>query len=208
MHLISFVKSKIRRYKGVMSLCIFGDSIVYGRGARAWEGWPMLLRAHLEAQNPQHRVYALGVPGQRTDGLLARFGAEAQAREPSIILFAIGINDSKHSSTIPPDVFEENVQALHQQARRFTQHVGFIGLTRVDEAALGPRPAGELRHTNASIAVYDATLAGFCAHQAIPHLNVSTALTLADLADGLHPNAAGHEKLFRKILPFVESFAT
>lgn len=188
-----------------MALCIFGDSIVYGRGARLAESWATLLRTHLEAKNPQYRVYALGIPGQRTDQLLERFVPEARAREAQAVLFAIGINDAKHTQRITPDIFEQNLRKLHQQAVALVPRVAFLGLTRINDAAM-TAPVGEPRHTNAAIQVYDKIIEKVCGSLNTPYLPLAHTLEISDLADGLHPNATGYQKMFQKILPFVENW--
>ena len=85
-------------------ILIFGNSIIYG----AWDkegGWVSRLRKFLDEKNLSSGpnfyclVYNLGISGNTTDDLLERFEFEIKQRlkedEETIILFAIGINDSQ-----------------------------------------------------------------------------------------------------------------
>lgn len=45
---------------------------------------------------------------------------------------------------------------------------------------------------------------GVCEKNSIPYCDIFSVLKNEDLEDGLHPNAAGHEKLFAVIRDFLE----
>ena len=55
------------------------------------------------------------------------------------------------------------------------------------------------------IGAYDAALQRLCSDSGVQYLDVSRALAREDLQDGLHPNDAGHEKMFRHILNFFDT---
>ncbi len=109
-----------------MNICVFGDSIVWGAYDPENGGWATLLRNYFEsADSPPYfreagdvEVYNCGVSGDKTEDLLKRFEVEAQAREPNLIIFAIGINDSpillsSNQRRISDENFKNNIFKLH-----------------------------------------------------------------------------------------------
>lgn len=72
-------------------LCVFDDSISYG-GWDASGGWVDRLRSYLHGVTLDSRfqAYHLGIPGNTTGDVLTRIVQEAKAREPHVIIFAVG----------------------------------------------------------------------------------------------------------------------
>ncbi|HVY54533.1 MAG TPA: GDSL-type esterase/lipase family protein, partial [Thermodesulfobacteriota bacterium] len=108
----------------------FGDSITYG-AIDPEGGWANRLRRHLDDRMHDSdgkeffMLYNLGVSGDNTNDLLARFESELKARmdesEEIIVIFAIGINDSqyvneKSNYRVSPADFESNLGKLYKQA--------------------------------------------------------------------------------------------
>lgn len=199
------------------NICIFGDSIAYG----AWDdagGWPDRLRAYLHGQTLRSHFqsyyfcYALGIPGDTTENLMRRFSAECAVREPQVIIFAVGINDSRwqepgHTPRVKEDAFRKNVSALIAAARRLTPRIVFIGLTPVDENKTMPFEP-DCAFENERIRYYNDTIRHITQKESVLFLDVATALSPAtDLEDGLHPNRHGHEKLFALVRDFLTEHA-
>lgn len=198
---------------GTVNICVFGDSIAYG----AWDdrgGWVDRLRAYLHAETLRscfqsyYFLYHLGIPGNTTADVLLRLPSEAKGREPHVIIFAIGINDSRwrkpdHVPHVEESLFRKNISELIRTARRFAPHIVFIGLTPVDESKTMPFDPG-CYFENERIGRYNSMIREIAADENVFFLEVSGALAPAsDLADGLHPNRAGHEKLFILIRDFL-----
>ncbi len=76
-----------------MVICIFGDSITWGAFDYKNGGWVGRLRNYFEEKDEEIEVYNLGVAGNKTKDLLARFENEVKVRKVDVIVFAIGIND-------------------------------------------------------------------------------------------------------------------
>jgi lysophospholipase L1-like esterase len=169
-----------------MTICIFGDSIVWGASDKKG-GWVNSLKSSF--MDFIH-IYNLGVCGDTTDYLLERFKVECEAREPTKIVFAIGINDSSSDSGINIKKFENNLNELVKQAKEFTKDIVFIGLTRVDES----KTQGD--YMNDKISEYDSVLKKVAGES---YVELFDLLEDADLEDGLHPNTKGHEKIFKRI---------
>ena len=192
------------------TICIFGDSIAWGAWDPAGGGWAGRLKTYLEL-NSEHdlAVYSLGVSGDNTENLLARFAPECAARKPQTTIIAIGINDSQYINTkdnprVDIKQFEDNINELTRQAKQFSETIIFIGLTRVDESKVMPIPwAAEKFYDNENIAKYNSIIEKVCAENHVLFINLSDVLDSKDLEDGLHPNSSGHDKIFRKINEFL-----
>jgi lysophospholipase L1-like esterase len=184
-----------------MEIGVWGDSITYGAGDSEALGWVGRLRKLLEA-NGDIEVYNRGICGDTTDDLLKRFSAEADAIQPNTTIFAIGINDSKYlagamSSKVPLEKYKKNIHTLHALAKKYTDKIIFIGATKVDEALA--RDSGT-RFTNEVIQTYNNFLNEFSRTEGLVFVDVFDVLDIhTDLGDGLHPNAQGYDKLFRKM---------
>ena len=184
-----------------MKLGIWVDSITYGAGDSEALGWVGRLRKSLEAV-ADVGVYNFGVCGDTTDDLLRRFSVEADAIKPNIIVFAIGINDSKYpagetENRVPLEKFKQNIQALLKLARNYTATIYVVGATKVDEALI--RDSGT-RFVNEMIQSYNSFLKEFSESEGLIYVDVFDVLdTGTDLDDGLHPNTQGYEKLYRTI---------
>ena len=189
-------------------ICVFGDSITEGHCDYEEGGWVNRLKKYLKSEGGVS-VYNFGVSGDTTDGLLKRFDAEAEASNPEIIIFAIGINDSAHIASknenyVPVKKFAENLAALSRKANAFTDKAVFVGITKVDEdktAAISRDT--DVSYRNKDIQGYDGAIKDFCEKNNLPFIEMYDLLDKEDLEDGLHPNSAGHEKMFQRVKDFL-----
>jgi lysophospholipase L1-like esterase len=148
----------------------------------------------------------LSIPGNTTEDVLRRFRIEAEAREPHIIIFAVGTNDSSCRdnptvSRVSPEKFKENIRTLIDRAKHRTRAVVWIGLTGVDETRTTPFETTYF--SSERISAYDAIIRELCAEYNVPYLDVLSLLQPEDLEDGLHPNKHGHKKLFHAVHDFL-----
>jgi lysophospholipase L1-like esterase len=191
------------------NICIFGDSIVRGGVDKEGGGWVNRLRKYIEVNNHCARVYNLGISGDNTDGLLERFSAEAKVREPEIIIFAIGVNDSSYRQSLNGNRidfkrFKNNLESLLKKAKVFTDKIIFVGITSVDESKTVPIPWNtDASYKNKDIEKYDGAIKNLCKKNNLPFIPMYDLLNKEDLDDGLHPNAVGHEKMFQRVKGFL-----
>lgn len=184
-----------------MDIGIWGDSITYGSCDEEALGWAGRLRKTLPIDD-YYQLYNLGISGETSTDLLNRFTVEATAVRPNKIIFAIGTNDSKFpaeadSNNVQPAEFEQNLNNLIERARRHTDQITFIGLTKVDDTWSSVRGS---RFLNEEIEKYDAIIKKVSDENACSFISViDTVDPKVDLADGLHPNALGYQKMFEKI---------
>lgn len=185
------------------TICIFGDSIVWGSDDPVG-GWATRLRISLFAEFGAE-VYPLGVTGNTTTDLLQRFDLEAAAREPDVVIFAIGINDSIFSDDpndtwVPVAQFEKNISELVTRARAHTDKIFFVGLTPIDDLKTNPMPwAAPYCCSDSVVSNYNDALRGVCAANSVEYISIDGLVSLAELSDGVHPNGVGHEKIYKRM---------
>jgi len=203
-----------------MTIFIFGDSITYG----AWDkegGWAQRLRKFFSEKDLKDGdsvyVYNMGVPGDNTDDLLRRFRFETEGRidkgENVIFVFAIGINDSqfskeKNDNRVLLEQFNNNIRSLMISAGEISSKIIFVGLTPVDEQKTTPIPWNtNAFYRNEYIEKYDEILKNICKERNVLFVDIMGLFNGSDyknlFKDGLHPNSAGHQKIFEIIKDFL-----
>ena len=191
------------------NICVFGDSVAFGASDEISGGWVNRLKVFCLNHMEDTTIYNLGICGDTTEDVLKRIDIEAEAREPQIIIFAIGINDSSHITTkehpyVDENLFLENLSILFTKASKFTKSVIFIGLTPLDQSRTMPIPWDTTRYYDENnVKKYNTLLISFCDKHKLPFINVRDTLSIKDLSDGLHPNSKGHEKIFEKVKEFL-----
>ena len=194
------------------TICVFGSSIAWG----AWDpekgGWVGRLRSYVETRNNNDyiQVYNCGVSGDNSEWLLKRIEVECVAREPDLVLIAIGMNDSqyintKDNSRVPLEKFQSNLGELLMKAKKYALEVIFIGLSDIDETKLMPIPWDVTKYYDKeNVALYNSKIKEFCEKNNLKFIEMQGLLNNEDLEDGLHPNAQGHEKMFLRVKDFLE----
>jgi lysophospholipase L1-like esterase len=204
---------------------IFGDSITEG----LWDsrgGWADRIKAYVQGQELKsgfknyHQAYNLGIDGNTTDDILERFEGETRARlwpdESYAFIFATGINDTMHRGkqdfASTPEQYHDQLAKITELAKRLTQKVAFVDLTPVDEALSNPIKSSATGkcYTNERIQQFNRVLHELCQQQGVTLIEINKLFAAQDykpmLADGLHPNDAGHELIYTKVLPVVQSW--
>ncbi|MCX8193770.1 MAG: GDSL-type esterase/lipase family protein [Candidatus Pacearchaeota archaeon] len=203
-----------------MKIIVFGDSIAYG----AWDkegGWVARLRKFLDKitlTDPDFYcvVYNCSVPGNTTKDIIKRFKFETiqrlKEKEDSAIIFDIGINDAlfnvkKKTNTIKPEGFRKNIKKLINQAKKFSLKIAFISLKPVDEKRAIVIPwQPELSYQNKYIKQYNQIIKEECQKNRIYFIDVFETIFESSknlLEDGIHPNAKGHELIYKTIKEFL-----
>lgn len=207
------LKREVRLGKMVEEICIIGSSIVWGKHDPQAGGWANRLRNFFDnariGEEERALVYPLGIPGDTTNFALERIKEEFEAREASIIIFALGQNDcsvnKKNEFRIGLEKYKKNLEKMTTIARKFTNKIIFIGLIKVDESKTTPVYWGDqCYYKNKNITEYNKAIEDFCKQNNLIFIPMFDVLEKEDLHDGLHPNAKGHEKIFKKVLPVVE----
>ena len=188
------------------NICILGDSIVYGAWDEEKHGYVNRLREALKENNHVENVYGLGIPGETTAGLLKRLDIELKPRQPNTIIIAIGINDTiyiknKNKEAVSQEDFIDNISKIINIAKKHTNNMLILGLTRVIEERTTPILWNDNEmYFNNTIKKYDNMLEEYCKMNNIQYLKMFNVLDDRDICDdGIHPNDNGHEKIYEVI---------
>lgn len=193
---------------------VWGDSITYGAGDEESLGWVGRLRHRLDTEGRQIETHNFGISGETSGDLLKRFPIELESVKPQLVLIGIGTNDAlftqgaEDSTQVPLEEYRKNLERLFALAKEISKHVFAVGLTIADDARTQPLPWGrEMNSYKAAILKkYDAELRATAQAAGIGCISLWDVLTTEDLVDGIHPNAAGYEKMSRKIYESIREF--
>lgn len=169
-----------------------GDSLTAGYGLPEADAYPALVEAALVAEGRPVRVVNAGVSGDTSAGGLARLDWVLQL-EPDVVVVELGPNDGLRG--LPLEATEANLRRIVERALAAGARVLLAGMLIPPNygpdyagrfAAIYPRLADEL-----DVPLVPFLLEGVGGE---PDLN---------LADGVHPNAAGHRRIARTVLPHL-----
>jgi lysophospholipase L1-like esterase len=203
----------------MLSVIVFGDSVSYGTGDKNL-GWQNSLRIYLEKQCKSkpcdYLLYNQGIPGENTNLLIKRFDAEcnirAEAKNNTIIIFGIGLNDSlfdnsKNQIAVSEKAYESNLIKLIKKAKNYSNTILFVGLTPCED--LKSVFWDNVVYNNKSIKRYNSILKKVCVKEKVQYIDVLLKFekkSKSYLNDGLHPNSKGHKLIYEQIKPFFVKF--
>jgi len=186
-----------------MVICVFGDSITWGAWDLEFGGWVNRLRTYCDNRSREIEIYNNGVDGDYIEDVLNRVEIETEARNPDLIIFAIGINDTPHASNTHGtslEKFEESYKKLLVKSAKFTNEVIVVGLTNVDENS------GDHGYRNDKISKYNEILISIAKLRNLLFVELFGSLENDEFDDGLHPNAKGHKKIYEKVRENLNNF--
>jgi lysophospholipase L1-like esterase len=142
-----------------------------------------------------------GHSGFRIDQISASIGGWLASAQPDAVLLMIGTNDmvQDHQLATAPDRLGALLDQIH--TARPSARIFVASIPPFSNAA-----------DNQQASSYNAAIPGLVQARAgqgrpITYVEINAALTTADLADGVHPNAAGHAKMadvwHAALLPFL-----
>ena len=179
---------------GGITILAMGDSLTAGYGLPPSQSFPAVLERALVSRGWEVRIINAGVSGDTSAGGRSRM-AWALADKPHLVILALGANDALRG--LSPQTPHDNLEAMIQAAHAAGARVLLVGM-------YAPRnwDADYQQRFNAvypelaqryGLALYPFFLEGVYGH---PELL---------LADGIHPNAAGVERMVAGVLPLVEA---
>ena len=176
------------------SILFLGDSLTAGLGVEPEEAYPHLVGQLLAADGIAVQIINGGQSGSTTASALSRLNWYARAK-PDILFLALGANDGLRGLTI--EEMGKNLEAVIIAAQGRGMRVLLAGME------LPPNYGPE--YTDAFRRVY-ADLADRYQIPLLPFLlaGVGGVATL-NQADGIHPNAEGHQRIARHVLPFLKA---
>lgn len=181
----------------VKCIVFFGDSLTagYGLARPDEEAVPALIQQKITAAGLDHLTINAGVSGDTSQGGLKRL-AYWLNRPVDVFVLELGINDLIRG--IPPVTTAENLRAIIKRVREThpAVKIALMGMSLPKELLFGRAAGfhqlyGRLATADPALAYVPFYLEGVAGQQ---HLN---------LRDGLHPNAAGYQKITEQIWPTI-----
>lgn len=205
-----------------MNVVFFGDSITQGYWG-IHHGWVDRVRMHysklLFAKNEYNGIYNLGIDGDTAQDVAKRIKSELQARvRPKhtvmpVVVIQIGVNDQLDVTIELEEAvtaYKTELQQIIENIRGMYSELVLVGYPSCDEIKTTPVSWGEYYYTN------DKTKAHETAMAEVAELEDAKFIPVFDefkkhvdqgedlLADGLHPNDAGHELIYQIVMPKLQ----
>jgi acyl-CoA thioesterase-1 len=181
--------------EGPLRVVVFGDSLSAGFGVDKSQAFPALLEERARAEGWSVEVINAGVSGDTSAGGLRRIDWTLRG-SVDVLILELGANDGLRG--IATEATEANLQAIIDRTRaKFGQaHILVAGMK------LPPNLGRE--YVRAFEAIFP-RLAETNDLDLIPFLleGVATRPEL-NLADGIHPNKTGHQRIAETVWPYLE----
>jgi lysophospholipase L1-like esterase len=192
-------------------ICFIGDAFTASAGDESALGFVGRLVAAEWARGHDVTAYNLGIRGDSTRGIRARWREECARRLPAAargrLVFCFGGNDAKEEVgrgiEVPIEQSVENARAILGEAKAWLPTL-WIGLFPMSWTKPYPRLLGgpQFRFDNARQAEYNARYRDVAAELGVPFLDLHTPLMadpdwdrLAQAGDGSNPEAEGYARL-------------
>jgi lysophospholipase L1-like esterase len=191
-----------------LRVCFVGDSITTGTGDDDFLGWPGRLCAAERRRGHDLSLYNLGIRGDTSEMIAARWRAECAARLPAIhpaaLVFAFGINDTAREADgnlrVAHDKSVATARTILAEAKAWKPTL-MIGPTPVctDVLTMTSSPGVVREVRDDRIAATSVAYADVARALGVPYLDLFTPLSadprwrkaLAE-GDSLHPAASGY----------------
>jgi acyl-CoA thioesterase-1 len=182
------------RFGGSVLIAFLGDSLSAGMGVEEDEAFPMILQERLRELGWSVEVLNAGVSGDTTAGGVSRLNW-ILSQDPQIVVVELGANDGLRGMSV--DKTEANLRQMIVRAEEAGARVLLAGM--MVPPNYGAEYAERFNAVFPSLAAeLDVELVPFLLSSvaAVPELN---------LADGIHPNPAGHLRVAETVLPHLDA---
>jgi len=174
-----------------------GDSLTAGLGVAPDEAWPALLEARLQQEGLQYRVVNAGVSGDTSAGGVSRLDWVLR-NNPEIVIVALGANDGLRGQ--PTSTLRSNLLSIVGRLKQRKAKVLLAGMR------LPPNYGAPYTRDFAAVFADVARQTGV---PLVPFLLDGVAANASlNLADGIHPNAAGHRIIAERLWPHLRPLLT
>ena len=177
------------------SILFVGTSLTAGYGVGADVAYPAVLQQLIDSAGLPYVVVNAGISGETSAGGLRRIDWSLQ-QPADVLVLELGANDALRG--LDPDEMHRNLDAILARARARYPGIGIVLVGMMAPPNLGDDYGRRFRDVFTDLArKHDAALVPFLLDgvAAEPSLNI---------ADGIHPNAAGHRILARTVWDELE----
>lgn len=152
-------------------------------------------------------IYNNSICGANSEHIVDKLLNTCKHSRPNIIIIAIGTNDSRRQNGeyhINQAKFQSNLNKIVHIGKDYTPHIIFVWLTYVNETETNPVPRDDISYTNNDIIQYDQIIQNFAQSHQLGYIPLHDLLNNDYLDDGLHPNARWHQKIFERVLTYLQ----
>jgi lysophospholipase L1-like esterase len=198
-----------------MRILIFWDSITeWCYDLEKW-GWVNILKVDYWNKDKSIDVTNLGIIWDEVVDVIKRFDIEVKSftekyNDDIKIVFAIWINDSVTDIEWIKNVysineFTKNLDKICFLAKKYTDSIYFLGLTKVNEKLVSPYPwsLSWKCYKNKRIKDFDNIIQNISKKNNIKYLSLFNTLDNEDLLDWIHPNSNWHKKIYKEVKEFI-----
>jgi lysophospholipase L1-like esterase len=203
---------------------IFGDSITQGFDDPDG-GWVEHLKRDYLQQKTNGidalEIFNLGISGDTSADVLRRIENEISVRrwpnDPVMTILAIGVNDSadKRGQRLGPlDEYEVNIKKLLNVMTKMSDQQLIVGLTPCVDSLLDPAAWSEndFRASNQRVRDYEQALLAIVNEHNLQFVPIWEKFMNEPswegmLPDGLHPNTAGHNLIYKEVKKVLDSMS-
>lgn len=201
------------------NIFIFGDSLSIGRGVGLDKSWSGLLSHNISEEDQKSTImFNLGIPGDTSEDVANRIDLEIKLRaksslkkDLSTIIVQIGINDSKNiqligNTQVNLSRFSRNIRNIIKSAKKYSDHIGFIGITPVKESI--SKESARYYFRNHDIERYNSEIKNICLNTKVNFIEIYNDWIRTNyykylLDDGIHLNHLGHKKVYSSLKEFI-----
>jgi acyl-CoA thioesterase-1 len=108
------------------TILVYGDSLSAAYGLSQDAGWPALLQARLKQKGMDYTVLNASISGETTSGGAARIAEALKARQPRVIIVALGANDGLRG--LPLTQMRANLAKIVRASQSSKSRVLLVGM--------------------------------------------------------------------------------
>jgi lysophospholipase L1-like esterase len=187
---------------------VFGDSVAFGRGVKETDSWASKMGRFFDAvSRGESLIFNLGIPGETSIDLNARFEEEIKARirsrgedDYNVAILATGINDAKIKLKKPQVTRKDFVRSINKiidVAEKYSDKTIFVGPIRIRNGRTG-------QFKNKFIEEYNGLLKTICFDRKIKFIDIFGTWPVSCVDwycdDGVHPNKMGHKYIAKRVI--------
>jgi acyl-CoA thioesterase I len=177
------------------TILFVGTSLTAGYGVGEDLAYPAVLQQKIDAAGLPFRVVNAGISGETSAGGLRRIDWSLQ-QPVDVLVLELGANDGLRG--LDPDAMRRNLDEILTRARDRYPDIAIVILGMEAPPNLGSAYTGRFRRVYADLArKYDAALVPFL-------LDGVAGQAELNIADGIHPSAAGHQIVAGTVWPVLE----
>ena len=185
------------------NIIFFGDSLTAGYGLPAADSFPARIQEKLDTAGLAYRALNYGVSGETSAGGRQRLGSVLARQAPDIFVLALGANDGLRG--IPVRETVANLRYILAEVRRQFPQAQLVLAGLEFPFDLGPLGVPGLARYAQGFAGLFRTLAGAEGVAFVPSLLAGVlGRPQLNLADRVHPNAAGQKILAENVWSVLE----